>query len=231
MRRLFRKFEVSSTAKILDFSCGIGRHSILLGKAGYKVVAQYYLDIAKQSASRYLFPNDQPKFIRGSPYNVDKVLSKHQEYKFDVIILMDNSFGYLGDKMDTIMLRQLSRVGNDNCILILETENRDWRLQNFEPITHYEFDNIELYATWQFDFQTSVSHGISKFYEKTGMGKNLKLALELNTPMRLYSLHEIDKLMEISGWKCIDYYDDICDLATFKNRKTSIFTIGRKSPN
>lgn len=54
--RLLKRFNTLPNSKILDYSCGIGRHSILFAKKGYSVVgydpSSYYLKIANDMASK-----------------------------------------------------------------------------------------------------------------------------------------------------------------------------------
>ena len=56
LRIIFEKFGVHSGGRILDLACGIGRISINLAKAGYKVVgvdiSPLYLDFARKWAEQ-----------------------------------------------------------------------------------------------------------------------------------------------------------------------------------
>jgi SAM-dependent methyltransferase len=230
IRKLLQKFEVPDDAKILDFSCGIGRISIPLSQMGYDVTgydpASFYLREAKKAAVRSSgVSKNKPKFIRGDPYKLSKVLL-NKKRKFDAIIIMDNSFGYFGKLEDTLMLSNLFKVASKNCILILETENRDWRLSNFEPVTLFKSNKIEMHTMWKFDFETSVSLGESKFYiKKNKVSSNLQLALKINIRYRLYSLHELREILNSSGWIYNEAFDDIISLKPFFNDSLSIFSV------
>lgn len=227
--KLLRKFGVSSNARILDFSCGIGNHSIPLSRKGYSVTgydpSPTYLKIARRTAALE-FNKYGLTFIQGDPYHSAEVLSGSGEGNFDVIILMDNSFGYDTKSRDIEMLRNLSEVANNKCLFILETENRDWRLVNFESFTFFETAKIQILGKWNFHFETSVSEGSMKFYERRSIKSNdLRLRLRLQMLMRLYSLHELIELLQDSGWDYKNSYDDIISLIPFSNHSMSIFSI------
>jgi len=230
IRRVLQKFDVPDDAQILDFSCGIGRHSIPLSEMGYNVIgydpSSTYLREAKQTAVKTsAISNNRPKFIRGDPYKLSKELS-NKKIKFDAIILMDNSFGYFGKLEDILMLNNLIKVASKNCILIVETENRDWRLSNFEPVTFFRSNKIEMHTTWKFDFETSVSTGNSKFYRKMNNENNkMQLVLKIKIRYRLYSLHELREILNTSGWIYKEAFDDIISLKPFFNDSLSIFSI------
>ena len=229
--KLFTKFGVPSGAKVLDFSCGIGNHSIPLSNMGYSVVgydpSSPYLKIAEQrlnESSKKEIKN--VRFIQGDPYHSSDILIRNKETNFDAIIIMDNSFGYLGESKDISMLQNLFKVANRRCVLILETENRDWRLANFEPITFFESDHNEMLAEWKFNFETSVSEGLIRFYERDSFNDGyLKLSLKLPMLIRLYSLHELKDLISKAGWSYKESYDDIVPLKPFTNGNMSIFSV------
>lgn len=188
--------------------------------------SSFYLEIAKNSSRKRMSHHKlKLRFIRGDPYKPTDVLLANNEMNFDAIIVMDNSFGYLGEPEDILMLRELREVAGKNCLLLLETENRDWRILNFEAITSFESQKVNIYAMWKFNFETSVSHGISRFYDRVNNGgQNLQLALELNIHMRLYSLHELRALLRRTGWNYKESYDDIASLQPFSNGNLSIFS-------
>lgn len=229
--KLFKKFGISPGAKILDFCCGIGRHSIPLVDEGFELTgydpSPYYLKIAKKTASEMIpDPKRRPTFVNGGPYRPSRILLKNKHTDFDAIIIMDNSFGYRGESNDHTMIKELFKVAKKDCILLIETENRDWRLSNFEPVTFFNSKRMEIRSVWKFNFEKSVSEGISMFYEKEdGNESTLLLRLKLPILMRLYSLHELKKIIENSGWKYIESYDDIVTLEPFSNGNMSIFTI------
>jgi len=215
--RLIRENNIVDGCKILDFSCGIGRHSIELAKRGYEVIgydpSNLFLDIArKNSAEEITETSSFPIFYQGSPYSLSKVFDKNN-YDFEVIIIMDNSIGYSGMSNDIIMLRELHKVAGRKCVLIIESENRDWRLRNFESNVIREFDKMVINQKWNFNLESSESESLSLFYEKVNSeGNDLRLLLKLNTSMRIYSLHELIKLLEDCGWRYSRSYNSILDL-------------------
>lgn len=229
--RLLKKFNIPSNAKILDFSCGIGNHSIPLSNLGYSVIgydpSATYLKMAVQSVSQSkLDKKKKIRFIQGNPYTSSRVLLKNHERNFDAIIIMDNSFGYFDELRDIYMLKTLRKVAKRNCILIIETENRDWRLLNFEPETFFESQELLIHAKWKFNFRTSVSIGSLKFYQKTFDNVHkFQLSLVLKMLMRLYSLHELINLIGLAGWNYKESYDDIISLEPFSNNSMSIFSV------
>lgn len=225
------KYNIHSGAKILDFSCGIGNHSIPLFKKGFRVVgydpSPSYLRLAAARASKLEDGHEKRlKFIKGDPYSSSNTLKKNKEDNFDAVILMDNSFGYLDESRDRDMLKNLLKISKKNCILILETENRDWRLQNFEPVTSFESDNVQIYGRWKFNFASSVSEGLIKFYSRSSaQDHNMSLSLSLPMLMRLYSIHELISLLKKAGWTYKESYDDIVSLRPFSNSEISTFSI------
>ena len=231
--KLFKKYDIPPRTKILDFSCGIGRHSILFAKKNYNVIgydpSKFYLDIARKNSEK-IFTNSKkrPKFYEGYPTQVSNILKKHKEDDFDVILILDNCLGYVDESYDISILTELKELSKKNCLLIIETENRDLRLANFEPITYFNSKKVEIYSSWKFNYETSISEGVSKFYVKNDTkDKTLELRLKLDMPMRLYSLHEIINLLNRSGWKYLENYNDIISLSSLVNDKLSIFTISK----
>lgn len=231
LTQLFEENNVKKESKVLDFSCGIGRHSIELAKRGYEVVgydpSSFYLDRARKDANDELNKN-KPRFYQGDPYCPYKQLAEYNEVGFDAIIIMENSIGYLGRTNDISTLTQLSKVANDNCILVMETENRDWRICNFEPITSSHFDKMVIYEHWRFNFERSETESLSMFYEKTDpQGKVLNLLLRLQTFLRLYSLHELINMLDESGWKYLKGYHSITQLDPITMDSSKIITVGK----
>jgi hypothetical protein len=190
-----------------------------------------YLRIAERRSATFTQRREKRlKFINGDPYCCSDVLINNNQKNFDVIIIMDNSFGYMDSANDMIMLENLLRVANQKCILIMETENRDWRLLNFEPTTFFESDKMQMIARWKFHFETSISEGSVRFYERSSLNdRNLRLSLKLQMLMRLYSMHELIELICRAGWNYRESYDDIISLGPFSNSNMSIFTVSSSS--
>lgn len=211
---IFNELEVAPDARILDLSCGIGRHSINLAKRGYQVVgydpSYLYIEKAKQWANEQSTEiKHRLSFLQGDAYRAAEVLSEKGETGFNAIIVMFNSFGYLGEEEDFQMLKDLLQLAAPGCILVTETDNRDWYIRHFEPYVYYEFVNLEIHEKWKLDLNTSVAESRSKFYEKDGNNHSLRLVLDLRTTIRLYSLHELRKMLNASGWNYLRSYGSI----------------------
>jgi SAM-dependent methyltransferase len=234
--KIFQEWNVPTGSKILDLSCGIGRHSIYLAKKGYQVVgydiSAFYLQRAKVWAAKVLTDRlERVRFYQGDVYKAAEVLSRHGESCFDAIIIMFNSLGYSGEHRDVQMLKGILKVAAKNCILITETDNRDWWFGNFQPSKNLEYDKLEVHQTWKLDPETSVAQGRWKFYEKIGKNKNLRLIRDLPSSLRLYSLHEVIRIINSSGWKYLRSYGGTGTSEPVSHDSRDILSISQKLIN
>jgi SAM-dependent methyltransferase len=89
--RLFAKFGVPREGKILDLSCGIGRHSVPLSQVGYQVVgydlSPLFIERAKELAKQKDGGSklNKIRFYQGDSRHAARMLSGKGESEFDVI--------------------------------------------------------------------------------------------------------------------------------------------------
>ena len=207
------EFKIERRSKILDFSCGIGRHSVRLANKGYEVVgydpSAFFLKKARERTHASTLKS-RIRFYRGEPYRVSQILSRSNETGFEAIIIMFNSLGYAGIDEDLIILKNLLTLSSKNgCILITQTENRDWRLKNFEPYIISDFGKHQVLEYWKFNLVDSTSEGIWRFYRKKNRSSSLQLKLDLHYSQRLYSLHELKEVINRSGWRYVKSFGSI----------------------
>jgi SAM-dependent methyltransferase len=206
-------FKIGRGSKILDFSCGIGRHSIRLANKGYEVVgydpSAFFLKKARERTHAGALKS-RIRFYRGEPHRVSQILSRNNETGFKAIIIMFNSLGYASVDEDLIILQNLLTLSSKNgCILITQTENRDWRLKNFEPHIISDFGKYQVLEYWKFNLVDSTSEGFWRFYRKKNRSSSLQLKLDLHYNQRLYSLHELKEVINRSGWKFVKSFGSI----------------------
>ena len=235
LERIFDEFDVPRRSKILDLSCGIGTHSINLAKKGYQVVgydpSTLYIEKAKQTAiDEIAGAQSKIRFYQAEANRVAEVLLANAENDFNAMIVF-NSIGFVGESHDIQMLTNIFKLAAANCILVTETENRDWIIRNLQPQVKLDLENLEIHETWRFNLETSTAESRSKFYEKKpdiANGTSLHLALDLNTNIRLYSLHELIRIINLAGWKYIKSLGDILTLKQASSETPDIFTISQK---
>lgn len=227
----FKEYGISTESRILDLSCGIGRHSIPLAKRGYSVVgydpSEYFIQHAKTWADRDIRSTTKVRFYAGPAGMAHSILTKCGEYPFDAIIIMFNSLGYSSELNDKRILYDAYKLASSKCLLITQTENRDWRMKNFQPTILYEFENLSMYENWSFDFESSVSKGVTRYYDK-GDPYNLKLLLEVTVRLRLYSLHELIFVINSAGWQYIRSYGGMHHTKPADSSDETIFTLSIK---
>lgn len=232
--RVFDEFHIGTRSRILDLSCGIGRHAITLAKRGYQVVgydpSRYFLEKARQHVKYELLGNAQEniRFYEGEINHVAEVLSDKSEGNFDAIISMFNSLGYTKTEDDLKLFKDILGLATPGGILVTETENRDWRIRNFLPYVNYDYGKLQLYESWKFNLENSTAESISKYYEKDPTNNSLRLLLDIPTHMRLYSLHEMKEILNKSGWIFQKSYGSIQILNSVSLDTPSIVTTSIK---
>ena len=267
--KIFDEHNMPKDSKILDLSCGIGRHAIPLAKKGYKVIgydiSSFYLKKAREWAKREGLINNinndndiddesesnTLRFYQGDLRDAAKILSIKGQTDFDVIISMETSFGYFGEEADYQLFKDLTSLCSyssvkSSCsspIFIVDTINRDYLVREFQPFRIDEISNqkLELHIKSKFNFESSSMEEEWRFYDRrrqrTEKGKNntsvydtpyLRQILDLHLSHRVYSLHELIRLLKQAGWNCISKYGDIATLEPFNRGSRNMVLVSQK---
>ena len=212
--RIFEEFNVPKCSRILDVSCGIGRHSIPLAGRGYDVLG---LDLSPlfianaRATAKARKVNSHAKFRVADVRKVASVLKTEQP--FDVLLNLWSSHGYYGEEEDVRMFSALRSRATRNGLLVDDTVNRDYLATNPQAKTVDTVGDLELHERRQFDPETSWNESIWSFYMRSG--RELKLKAKVRFRHRVYSLHELRALLASAGWRYVKSYGEF-DLTPFK---------------
>ena len=186
--------------RILDLNCGIGRHSIELGKRGMNVLgtdlSPYYIQIAKKRAKSH-HVNDKVRFKVADMRRIGAVLATE---KFDGVINLFTSFGFYDDKTNADILRECCSLVQPNGFFALEIANRDWVVRNFQPRGFSRYKNLIVLEDRTFDAKTSRV-GTTWTYLVQKDDKNFVLEKQVKIDTRLWSLHELIDIFGKTGWR------------------------------
>ncbi len=186
--------------RILDLNCGIGRHSIELGKRGICVVgtdlSPYYIRIAEKRAKSQRVSDK----VRFKVADMRKIGSALAGEKFDGIINFETAFGYYDDRTNADILRQCCSLVRSRGFFALEISNRDWVIRNFQPRSFTRFKNLIVLEDRTFDAKTSRA-GSKWTYLVKKKDKTFALEKEVAIDTRLWSLHELIDIFKKTGWR------------------------------
>jgi len=186
--------------RILDLNCGIGRHSVELGRRGISVVgtdiSPYYIRIAEKRA-RNKRVSDKVHFKVADMRKIGKVLAGE---KFDGVINLLTSFGYYDDETDADILRQCCNLVRSGGFFALEIANRDYIVKNFQPQGFSRQENLILLEDRSFDAETSRAVTTWTYLVQKDE-RNFVLEKQFTLDTRLWSVHELIDLFEKTGWK------------------------------
>jgi SAM-dependent methyltransferase len=186
--------------RILDLNCGIGRHSIELGKRGISVLgtdlSPYHIQIARKRAKSHQVA-DKVRFKVADMRRIGSVLARE---KFDGVINLETSFGFYDDKTNADILRQCCNLVQPRGFFALEIMNRDWIVKNFQPQGFSRYENLIVLEDRTFDAKTSRV-GTAWTYLVQKSDKNFVLEKRIKIDTRLWSLHELIDLFEKTGWR------------------------------
>jgi SAM-dependent methyltransferase len=187
--------------RVLDLNCGIGRHSIELGKRGIDVLgtdlSPAYIKIAQQRAQKRKV-EDKVRFKVVDMRQIQSALCK--EEPFDGILCLWTSFGFYDDETNDDILQQCLKLVKPGGFFALDIVNRDWVLRNFSERSFERIkDRLILYER-QFDSQTSRAKDKWTFMKQIDEN-TFVLDGEFQLDLRVWSLHELILLFERTGWK------------------------------
>jgi SAM-dependent methyltransferase len=126
-------------------------------------------------------------------------LLKDQKNSFDATVNLFTSMGYWDEETDIQIFKQVLDLTKRDGILIIHTVNRDYLIKNFQfrDVTYSEEGMVTILER-RLDLENSRLFNTWKYYREEG--KNLEHLGTIELNHRIYSLHELKKLVEKSGW-------------------------------
>lgn len=216
--RVFKRFGLDrrkDKVKVLDVSCGIGRHSISLARLGYEVVgfdySPYFLRTARRLAKKEGLGHDAARFIEGDTARLQETLASKGETGFDAIICMDTSVvrPTLGE--ERTLLRSMHDVASPGSILVIEAANRESFLRHrisFPFVQSFDGGKLQRHVFAGYDARNRHIKGEWTFYRRLWNG-NLKYLLSVKVDSNIHAEPELKGLLKESGWTHLGSYGSI----------------------
>lgn len=198
LTQLLTEHGVAPGSRILDVPCGNGRWSLELASRGYAVegldFSESFIEEARRRAeARGL--SSSCVFKHGDMRNTAK---SYPRAVFDASLVLFSSIGYYGEETDRDVLSQIRDVTRRGGVLVLETGSRDAFVRNFQPRGVLDFGDVTRLEHRVFSHETSVLEVTWSYYRKRG--EDLEHLKTITYGIRLYSLHELLRLLKDSGW-------------------------------
>jgi len=186
---------------ILDLNCGIGRHSIELGKRGISVLgtdlSSYYIEIAKKRAEK-LEASDKAIFRVADMREIASIISDKE--LFDGVVNLFTSFGFYDDKTNDDILRQCYQLVRPGGFFVLEIMNRDWIIRNLQKRGFSRRKDMIVLDERYFDQNTSRMHTTWTYLVQQGEQKFV-LSKQITIDHRVWSPHELIEMFKRTGWQ------------------------------
>ncbi len=186
-------------AVVLDLACGMGEHAIELAGRGYSVVgfdnSTGMLSHAEKNLKARLkqSPNAAaPSFVQGDMRELN------YEQAFDGVYCWHTSFGYFDEEKNLAVLQQIHRALRQGGMFLLEVINRDYVSPRSPSLVWFEGQQCVCMDDMYVDFFTSRLR-----VKRTAMFEG-GLSRELDYSIRLYTLHELGKLLHDVGFKVVE---------------------------
>ncbi|MFO0558207.1 MAG: methyltransferase domain-containing protein [Polyangiales bacterium] len=184
---------VEKGASVLDVGCGIGRQAVELATRGYEVLG---LDLSLAMLSR-ASDNAQNRGAKLNFLQSDMLEMEFTEL-FDAAYCVGSTFGFFDDDKNADVIQRLHRALKPGGTLLLEVINRDCAAQQHPAMTWYEADGCVCMEETNFNWFTSRLEGKRTLLLEDGRQREQKFS------MRMYSLHELGKILHNAGFRVIE---------------------------
>lgn len=198
---IVRLLELAPGARVLDVSCGFGRHSIELAKRGFRVTG---LDLSPQLLRHARdAANAAGAVVTWIEADMREIPVPAEPY--DGVVSVFSSFGLLGTDEDELKVaRAMARAVAPGGRVLIETVNREIMLRRWMPMRWREQpDGAIVCDKLRFDAATGILH--SEETAALPSGQRTRSSDQL----RLWSFSELALLLRVSGFESIAAFGDL----------------------
>ncbi|MCC6901760.1 MAG: methyltransferase domain-containing protein [Polyangiaceae bacterium] len=181
---------VAKGGVMLDLACGGGQHAVELAQRGYGVVGYdlslYQLAVAADVAQD---AGQKLNLLQGD------MREMAFEEMFDGIYCWNTSFGYFEEEKNAAVAQRIFRALRPGGMFLLDVANRDFVVANQPAQTWFEGDACVCMDDMAVDFITS------RLKVKRSLILDDGRTMECSYSIRLYSLHELGKILHDAGFR------------------------------
>jgi len=189
---------VAASGVILDLCCGSGRHAVEFARRGYGVVgfdlSLYQLALAQDVAQEH---GQKINFLQGD------VREMAFEEMFDGIYCWNTSYGYFEEEKNFAVAQRMFRALRPGGSLLIDVANRDFIARHSPSQVWFEGDGCVCMDDASVDFITSRLRVKRSIIFDDGRQK------ECYYTIRLYSMHELGKLLHDVGFRVTEASGDL----------------------
>jgi SAM-dependent methyltransferase len=174
---------------LLDLACGTGRHAVELARRGYEVVG-FDLSLAMLARAGEDAQERRAKlnFVQGDMRDMTF------EEQFDGVYCWNTSFGYFEEDKNAQVVDRVHRALKGGGLFLLDVVNRDFLVRQSPSLAWFEGDGCVCMDEMSVDFITS------RMRVKRTMMLDDGRSREIEYSMRIYSLHELGKILHDHGF-------------------------------
>lgn len=186
-------------AVVLDLACGMGEITNELASRGYGVVGLDYSSgmLARAQAGAKARQRENPDYRPPTYVQADmRELAYDEEY--DGVYCWSTSFGFFDEETNANLLTRINRALRQGGLLLIDVVNRDYVAPRTPSLVWFEGEGAVCMDDVHVDFFSSRMK-----MKRTAMFEGGS-SRELEYSIRLYTLHELGKLLHDAGFKVLE---------------------------
>jgi SAM-dependent methyltransferase len=181
---------VAKGAMLLDLACGTGRHAIELTRRGYKVVGfDLSLPMLARAAEEAQERGQKLNFVQGDMREMTF------EDTFDGIYCWATSFGFFEEDKNAAVVAKVHKALKKGGQFLLDVVNRDFVMRQAPSLAWFEGEGCICMDEMSIDWITS------RMKVKRTMMMDDGRTKEIDYSVRVYSLHELGKVLHEAGFR------------------------------
>lgn len=177
-------------AMVLDLACGTGRHAVELASRGYQVVGfDLSLSMLARASDEAQDRKQKINFVQGDMREMTF------DETFDGVYSWNTSFGYFDEEKNAAIVAKVHRALKKGGQFLLDVVNRDNIIRQSPSLAWYEGDGCICMDEMHIDWITSRMKVKRTLMMDDGRTKEIEYSI------RVYSLHELGKLLHDNGFR------------------------------